>query len=222
VFLGLFNYRTLLWPTWRGWLVLLLVMGGSVFAAVRGVYGFLAVQDSQPGGALAVEGWAPDHALVAALAEFHRHPYLGLFVTGVPLEKGDVLAEHQTYAELSAAILLRHGADPATVHAVPTPAVRQDRTYATAVALRTWLRTHGLSTEKVNVVSLGAHARRTRLLYQKAFGPAAQIGIIAVEDQGFEREHWWRSSQGFRTVTGEVIAYLYVCLLFHPPAPSPE
>jgi len=203
-------------PTWRGWLALFVALGLAGFAAVRGVYGFLAVQDPAPGGVLAVEGWAPDYVLAETLAEFRRHPYAGIFVTGVPLEQGEPLSEYKTFAELSAAILIRMGADPQTVHAVPSPAVSQDRTYSTAVVLRRWLREHGLASEKVNVMTLGAHSRRTLLLYEKAFGPSARVGIVAIDTHDFDSAHWWRSSQGFRVVIGEVIAWLYAAVLFHP------
>ncbi len=215
-FFGLLHRRSCLFPTARGWLTILILFALVTTIAVRGIYSFLAMQDSVTGGVLVVEGWAPEHALVETLAEFRRGPYLGIYVTGVPMERGAVLSEYKTFAELSATSLVRLGADPQTVHAVPSPEVRQDRTYATAIALRDYLREHGISAEKVNVVSLGAHSRRTRLLYEKAFGPTTHVGIIAIPHRDFDSARWWSSSQGFRVITGEVIAYGYVRCLFHP------
>jgi hypothetical protein len=203
-------------PTVRGWLAIVLFLVLAATGAVRGVYSFLSVQDSVPGGVLVTEGWAPDYALAEGLAEFRQHHYEGIFSTGSPMDEGGVLSEYKTYADLSAAILIRLGADPQTVHAVPSPAVAQDRTYASALALRDSLRAHGVAMEKVNVVSVGTHSRRTRLLYEKAFGPSTRVGIIAVPHRDFEPERWWRSSQGFRIVTGELIAYFYARFLFHP------
>ncbi len=214
--LGLLRRRECLVPTWRGWLALALVCALFGLAFVRGIYGFLAVQAPVPGGVLVAEGWVPDYALDATLAEFRRQPYLGIFTTGTPIEHGEILSELKTFAELNAAVLLRLGADPQSVHPVPSAPVKQDRTYATALALRDWLRIHGVSAEKVNVISLGAHARRTRLLYAKAFGPSTRVGVIAIPHRDFEPRRWWRSSQGFRIMTGEVIAYLYARCLFHP------
>jgi hypothetical protein len=86
--------------------------------------------------------------------------------------------------------------------------------------LRQWLREHQWSTDRVNVVTLGAHSRRTRMLYQMAFGPSTRVGIIAVPHQDFDADRWWSSSQGFRIITGEVIAWIYARLLFHPPPPA--
>ncbi len=215
-FLGLLHRRECLLPTWRGWLVLLLVIALAAAAALPGVYPFLAPQDSVPGGILVPEGWATDYALAEALAEFRRHPYEGIYTTGGPLEEGALLARYENYAELSAASLLKLGADPQTVHPVAAPLYLQDRTYGSAIALRDKLRATGVSAEKVNIVSLGAHSRRTRLLFQKAFGPGTRVGIIAVAPRDFDPAHWWRSSAGFRTVSDELIAYLYARFLFHP------
>jgi hypothetical protein len=134
----------------------------------------------------------------------------------VPLEQGAPLSEYKTYAELGAATLLKLGLDRDSVQAVPTPAVRQDRTYASALVLKQWLQQHNAMPAELNLISLGAHARRSRLLFEKAFGQDARVGIIALENQDYDPEHWWKSSQGVRTVTDELIAYGYARLVFHP------
>jgi len=92
-----------------------------------------------------------------------------LYVTGGPLEAGYPFAEHQTYAERGLAGLIRQGLAPEMAQAVPAPATLKDRTYGSAVALRKWLQDHGIHPGKFNVVSIGPHARRTRLLFRKAF-----------------------------------------------------
>lgn len=213
-FLGLLCQRECLLPTLRGWLAILLLVTLTAAGAARGIYPFLAVQDSVPGGALVVEGWAPDYALAECLDEFRRHHYDGIFVTGMALEKGTILAEYKTYADLSAAILVRLGADPQAVHAVPSPPAEQDRTYNTARALRDSMQAQGFAVKNLNIVTLGTHSRRTRLLYEEVFGPGTRIGVIAVPHRDFMPSRWWRSSQGFRVVIGESIAYLYARCLF--------
>lgn len=216
VCLGLLQLRPCLVPTWRGWAGLLL--GGAVLLAVlvQGTFPFLAVNDSKPGGALIVEGWVPDHALAEAMAEFHRQPYTAFLVSGGPIDKGLPLAEYGTWAEVGAATAVKLGFPAAQVRAVPAPPVLQDRTYASAVAVRDWLRAQGRMPAQINVVSLGAHARRTRVLYEAAFAGAAEVGVLAVDDPGYDGQRWWTSSQGFRVVTGELIAYAYARLLFRP------
>jgi len=66
------------------------------------------------------------------------------------------------------------------------------------------------------LVSMGPHARRSRLLFAKAFSPEVRVGIISLEERDFDPAHWWTSSQGFRTVVDELIAYSYARLLFRP------
>jgi hypothetical protein len=206
--------RAALRLTWRGRAVLLLVAIVAAVAVVRGLYPFLAANEPKSGGVLIVEGWVPDYTIGEAVAEFRRHPYEVLVVSGGPIEKGAPFSEFKSYAEFGAAVAVKLGADPAKTHAVPAPETRQDRTYVAAVAVREWLRQRGPVPARVNVVSLGPHARRSWLLHEAAFGGLAEIGVMAVEDRGYDGSRWWTSSSGFRAVTGELIAYLYARLLF--------
>lgn len=215
-YLGLFRQRLCLLPTWRGGLLLAAAIAGIVLLAARGVHPFLAVNAPTPGGVLVVEGWLPDWALEAVVREFRRQPYRAVYVTGIPIERGAPLSEYKTYAELGAATLVHLGLPTNVLQAVPAPAVQRDRTYAAALALRQWLRNHGDVPEKINIVSVGPHARRSRLLFRRAFGDSPQIGILSLPVVEYDPVRWWASSQGFRIVTGEATAYLYARCLFRP------
>lgn len=203
-------------PTWRGWSILLLALAVAGVIFLRGICAFLTVNDSVPGGALVVEGWVPGYAAQAAIDEFRRNHYQSLYVTGGPIEEGSPLLEFGTYAELTATMLRRMGADAQTLHAVPSGEVRKDRTYSMALALKEYLPTHGSTTSAINLVSLGTHSRRSRLIFRKAFGKQFRIGVIAIEDRSFDPARWWTTSAGFRTVTDEIMAYVYARFLFHP------
>lgn len=215
--LGLLRRRQGLMPTWRGWLLLIFILTGLSIVGVRTLYPFLAVNAPAPGGVLVVEGWVPDWALEATSAEFHRNHYDKVLVTGIPIERGTLLSEYKTYAELGAAILLKLGMSSNNVQAVPTPSVRQDRTYASATELRNWLREHSMSVTKVNLITMGAHARRSRLLFQEALGKGVVVGVVAIPARDFDEGHWWRSSQGVRIVIGEALAYGYARVFFRAP-----
>lgn len=215
-FYGLARRRRIWFPTWRGWAALLLLALVVSFVGVRVAYPFLAVTDPMPGGVIVVEGWAPDYTVAEAVAEFQRHHYDKLCVTGGPLERGDPLSFYKTYAELGAASAVKLGLSPNDVEAVPARAVRVDRTYASALVLAKWLEQHGKRHPKVNLVTVGAHARRSRLLFELALPKDASVGVIAVENEDFDSQCWWRSSQGVRTVTGEALAYAYARLVFLP------
>jgi uncharacterized SAM-binding protein YcdF (DUF218 family) len=220
--MGLLRRRQCWLPTLRGWLLLLILFVALAVFGFRQAGTFLAVNDPVPDGVLVVEGWSPDYALEIARSEVQRNPYHKLYVIGGPLEQGAPLAEYKTEAELGAAILRRMGMSNDTVQAVPAAYVRKDRTYAAAEALRDWLRQHGGVPKSINLISVGAHARRSRLLFQEAFGSGTRVGIMAVQDRSYDPRHWWRSSRGVRSVLDEMIAYGYARLIFSPPrGPSP-
>ncbi len=182
-----------------------------------GAYPFLAVNTRVSGGLLVVEGWVPDYALAFAARELREQHYGKLYVTGGPLERGSPLSAYKTYAQLGAATLVGFGLKPDEIETVPSPSVRQDRTFVSAVALKHWLADHGAVAKEFQVISLGPHARRTRLLFEDALGPKARVGVTAVRDQNYDPHRWWRTSEGFRIVTGELIAYGYARFLFRPP-----
>jgi len=204
-------------PTLRGWLLLLIPSAALLVVGFWNANAFLTVNDPVPDGVLVVEGWSPDYALETAMLEVKQSPCHKLYVVGGPLEQGAPLSEYKTYAELGSAILLRMGMSNDTVQAVPAAYVYKDRTYTAVVALQNWLRQHSSIPQNMNLISVGAHARRSRLLFEKAFGNGTRVGIIAVKDRSYDPSHWWKSSQGVRSVVDETIAYCYARFLFSPP-----
>ncbi len=218
VFWGMLFRRQCLVPTLRGWFLLVLSVAALTVLAVREAYPFLAINDPVPGGILVVEGWAPDYTLQAAISEFKQNHYTKLFVTGIPLEQGAPLSEYTNYANLGAATLIKLGMATNDVQAVPTPLTRRDRTYAMALSLKARLVEQQMFPARVNLVSVGPHARRTRLLFEKALGRGCTVGVLAIPETQYDERHWWQSSQGVRIVIGEMLAYGYARLLFRPPA----
>jgi hypothetical protein len=215
---GMVCHRECLVPTWRGWVGLLLILLVGAALVVRNAESFLAVTDSKPGGILVVEGWASDYVLRDAIAEFRRHQYSKVYVTGVPIDSGSMLVAYKSFAELGAVRLIKLGLSTNVVQAVPAPSVRRDRTYDTAVALRDWFEARHLSCPSpVNVLTEGPHARRSRLLFEEALGSRVTVGIIAAPPGNYNSSRWWRSSAGVRNVLGEALAYIYARFFFWPP-----
>jgi uncharacterized SAM-binding protein YcdF (DUF218 family) len=213
--------RELLVPTWRGWLLLAAATVLAIVGLMLAIHPFLAASDGKPGGALVVEGWGNDQTIALAAQEFRRHTYDKVYVTGGPLDWGAPLAEYKTSAERGASILLKLGLQPDAVQAVPAPGVVLDRTYVSAMSLRRWFREHGGLPAHVHLVTEGAHARRSRLLFQKALGPTVSVTVTAAPALGYDPRRWWTTSSGVRVVLGETIAYCYVRLFFHPTPPEP-
>lgn len=214
--LGLIHRRSCWLPTVHGWMVLFVVSLSSAAFIVGRIHPFLSISDPISGGGLVAEGWMPDYAMEQVIAEFERGRYTRLYVTGGPIERGRLLQKYGTSAEAGAAMLVELGLDADVVQPVPAPRSRTDRTYISAIALRNWFARNGIEERSLTVVSLGVHARRSRLLFQTAIGRSIPVGVIAVEDESHDPMRWWRSSEGFRTVTDEAIAYLYTTLIFYP------
>ena len=214
--LGLLTRRQCLVPTLRGWLLAVLGLTALALIGMLEIGPFLAVTDPVPGGVLVIEGWVPDYMLEAAIVEFKRDHYTRLFVTGIPVQQGAPLSEYKNYAYIGAATLVKLGMSTNDVQAVPTGATRRDRTYAMALSLKHWLRDHDMAPAKVNLMTGGPHARRSRLMFEKALGSGVTVGVIAIPANDYDERHWWNSSQGVRVVIGEALAYTYARLLFYP------
>ena len=208
--------------SWRlslaGKFLVLVLLFGSAVVVQRSVYPFLAVTHRVPGEYVVVEGWLQASSLRQAWSEFQKAGYRKIFTTGsIARNEWDPDAK-TTYAEWGASKLQRIGVPADLVQPIPCYAQRKDRTYHSALAAKAWFTDHGLSPKSFNIITEGAHARRTRLLFQKAFGKNVTIGVIAIEDHDYDPNHWWRTSEGVRDVIGETVAYLYARIFFHPSA----
>ena len=204
-------------PTIWGWLLLLVVLALAALIAGRGLYPFLAVSEPSGGKILAIEGWMDPYALDQAVEAFRKGGYELAVTTGAPVVWKD--DRYRTAAERAAEYLKSRGLPPSAVAAAPTPASAQDRTFLSAVMVREWAKRSGVEVRAIDVFSVGAHARRSRYLYQKAFGPEVKVGAVAARHE-YADEGWWRSAEGAREVLDQAIAYVWVVLFFRPPAPG--
>lgn len=205
----------------RGWLVFLCVSIFSGYLFVTKIHSFLAVTDRVPANVLVIEGWLDPYAVEAAMTEFKSGSYQKLITTGGPEEgMGNYCPVYDTQAHQSAGFLKKAGIPQTVIQSVPSLIVGKDRTYHSALALRKWFQEHDLQVGSFNVLTADVHARRTRLLFQEAFGSQTKVGIISVPNPDYDARHWWRSSEGVRKVVDETIAYIYAKFLFWPSTAS--
>lgn len=214
--------RTERWGlSWRGWLI---VFGAGVLAFslfVFRIYPFLAVTHRVDTNILVVEGWIHEYAVRVAVEDFRNHSYQRVFTTGGPVEGiGGYINDYQTSASVGADLLKKDGLPNDSLQMVPSRVMDRDRTYGSAVALRNWFREHNMSVRRINVVTEDLHARRSRLLFQKALGENVTVGVIAVPNPDYDARRWWRYSEGVKDVISETAAYLYAKLLFYPSDPK--
>jgi hypothetical protein len=210
---GLLTRRERWALTWRGWLLLLLPLAvGVLWGGHRTVHPFLAVQRPLRGEVMVVEAWIPVYTLHLAAAEYTNASYQQLVLVR-PLYEGEPGVVHGQYsAEYAATVLQRCGVPEAAIVTVLFPGAERDRTHHSALGFQRWLAEQGKSVASFDLVTLGPHARRSRLLYQRVFGRATRVGVIALPDPTYDARHWWRSSAGVREVWGETLAYLYARL----------
>ena len=219
-FLRFFNRRERWGLSRRGWLVLAVALLALACLAILKIQPFLAVTSKVHGQFLVVEGWVPPETLKYAVAEFKAGDYQKILTSGCVV-RGHLDSDVKiTYADWAASDLRKNGMPEALIQSIPCWEERRDRTYSSALAVKTWLAEQHISVKSINVMTLGAHARRSRLLYQEAFGGSVQVGIIAIPDPDYDAKHWWSYSEGVRDVLSESIAYIYAKFFFWPSSQS--
>ena len=202
--------------TFSGWLVLLLMLMLLYRIWLGNVCSWLSLSHPVEAKTLVVEGWIEDYALKNAVDFYEKNGYKHLIVTGLPITQWQDYVAFKNTAEGAGAVIRGDGFKDSIYQAVIPRTVTINRTYNTAVATRILFEKHPGWRKTFNIYSVGVHSRRTHLLFERAFGDAYIIGIIADTDKTFDPEHWWKSSKGFRNVSNEFVAFNYVWAFFHP------
>ena len=202
--------KTEVWrPTRWGFLLIFLLIGVLGLGLSQGLYPFLAQNcPLSQAELIIIEGWLPDAELVQLVAE--TEPGTLWVTTGGPIKFGGSLFDEKTYAEVTTERLQKLGVSSEAILTASAPDVAADRTYASALAVRDKLEEQGLFGRPANLYTLGAHSRRSFLLYRLAFDSEGSLGVVALENEELDLRHWCRSSLAFRQVADEAIAWLYV------------
>ncbi len=209
--LRLVHRRTMWWPTLPGWfcIVMLLVMPAAWWFS----YGesFLSLKRRLTAEVLVVEGWIGPVGIRAAGAEFEKGGYQ--YVVGSGGLSGERWNQPRwSYAEGAGNELSRFGVSEDRIIVASSLATESQRTYESAVAVWRALQARGIKPGKLNVFTLGAHARRSRMVFAKVFGPGTEVGVIPWTPPGYESGPWWRSSERSRELLTETAGYLFEAL----------
>ena len=223
VLFGMFVRKEKWGISWRGRLLITSAGLIGVYLVLLNVHPFLGVSHRVNTNVLVVDGALQRYAVRAGAEEFKNGSYERIFTTGGPwVGEGGYTNDYNTSASVAAEGLKKFGVRDDLVQMVPSRVIDRERTYSSAVALRDWFREHNTPVHSINVLTEGPHARRTRLLYQKAFGKNMTVGIIAVSNPDYDPTQWWRYSDGVREVIGESIAYIYAKFFFYPSVSSSD
>ena len=196
-------------PTLPGCLLGLAVFLGLIVVVALNIVSFLCEEAEVASEVLVVEGWIADYHAERITKDFAEKGYRKLYTTGGPVGKGFILSGYQSMAEITADTLVEVGVDKDSVVAAPAADTYRHRTYESAVALKAKLAKDGLNPEALMVYTDSVHARRTRMVYEKVFGPGMNIGTVAMESLEYDMDAWWKSSAGVKRVVMETIALAY-------------
>ena len=223
--LRLFQRRNLPCPTIWCWLLFLALAGAPLLAWwYRGEI-FLSLNERLPADVLIVEAWTDAEGAEAAAAEFKGSGMPYQFVVAAGGLTGNPWTKRRwSYPEIAEAELTQAAIPSSRIILARSEDNGSHRTFETAVAAKQALDARGIHPKIVNVFTRGAHARRSRLVFAKVFGPDIRVGVICWIPPGYSRGPWWQSSDRANDLLKETVGYLYEALLNsgrHRPNPNP-
>ena len=110
------------------------------------------------------------------------YQFNSVFDVGQLDNKERILNNHKSIAEFARNKLSRYGIDSSRLIALPGSRTRINRTLASALAFRNWLKDSEIKVSGINVVTMGIHARRTWLTYRKVLNKSYNVGVVSLAD----------------------------------------
>jgi hypothetical protein len=208
--LGLVERRPIRWRILRGWFFALLLLGIPVVWLCGSGESYFSLTRRLPAEVLVVEGWIGSEGVHAAATEFEQHGYQYLVATGGLTEEP---RDRSNYAAIAEQELVRSGVPVGRIIVAPTGQIERQRTFESAVAAWQALQSRGIAPHLLNVFTLGPHARRSRLVYEKVYSPGTQVGVIAWVPSDYDVEPWWRSKARTKCLLKETIGYPFEVFL---------
>jgi hypothetical protein len=203
--------RTVWLPTLLGWACFLAVVVAVFSFGWLHAESFLSPTHRLPAEVLVVEGWIGNEGIDAAGAEFREGGYSYIATaSGMIDERWKI--HRLSYAEIARRELIGIGIPPDRIIVAPPAETENQRTFQSAVAVWRALRARGIRPKAINVFTMGAHARRSRLIFAKVNRPETEVGVISWKPPADARGPWWRSSERAKAVIEETTGYAYELL----------
>lgn len=215
----LFCRRSLVLPTLLGWIVILAILVLIVVMLFRNMAVFLTVNEPVGADYLVIEAWMGKEELDQGLEYFKSNDYSKVLLVGGPISN-DFYGIDANYAERAATYFLTLGLPEKATAIVRAPYSAQNRTFLNAVMVREWLKQRDIAVTRLDVFSSGVHTRRSRDLYQQAFGEQVEIGIVASQPANFDPAYWWESSATGKFVAVEFANWILTKCCFSPGPPG--
>lgn len=140
-------------------------------------------------------------------------PYLGNSEFDIIKPEGNlkIINNYTSNAELARNTLIAMGIDSANVIATSGKKAAINRTLTSALAFRDWLKGTDIKIDGINLITMGTHARRTWMTYNKVLNEKYNIGVISISDSSIKPTKLSRITKTIREAAG--IIYYWVILI---------
>jgi hypothetical protein len=140
-------------------------------------------------------------------------PYMDNSVYSVFYPGGEerIKNNYNSNAELARNRLISMGINSSQIIAIPGETVIVNRTLTSALAFRDWLKQTNKDIRGINIISMGAHARRTWMIYNRILQEKYAIGIISLPDYTYTQSRIYRIIKNIRETLG--IIYYWIILI---------
>jgi hypothetical protein len=118
---------------------------------------------------------------------------------------------YNSSADLFRNKLISAGIDSTKVNVITGERTGINRTLVSALAVKRWIKSSGYEIKGINIISLGIHARRTKLTYRRVLGNSYNIGIISLPDLHTEKAK--QSPQISKVKESLSLVYYWIILL---------
>jgi hypothetical protein len=125
--------------------------------------------------------------------------------------KNRIINHFNSCAEFARNRFLSLGIDSSLIIAIPGKKVKINRTLTSALAFRDWLNTTKLDIKGINIISLGTHARRTWMTYNKILNEKYKIGIISLPDYKYNHSRINKLLKTIRQTLG-IVYYWFILI----------
>ena len=167
---------------------------------------FFSVTRRLPPDVLIVEGWIGSEGIRAAAEEFGRGAYRYVVTTGGKTwDRAD--RDRSSYAEMAKQELIESGVPESRIIVSSTGEIERQRTFQMAATAWRSIQHAEVRPTAINVFTLGPHAMRSRLVYEKVFAPEVPVGVIAFIPSKYRIEPWWQSMSRAKCLLKEIIGY---------------
>lgn len=142
-------------------------------------------------------------------------PYLNNSIYVIPGLNSNVriLNNYSSYAELARNNLIAMGIDSSLIVYIPGEKATLNRTIKSALAFRDWLKTSDIKVSGINIVTLGTHAKRTWMTYNKILHEKYDIGIISLPDYKSQHSRIYKVMKTLRETFG-IIYYRIILIIY--------